>query len=62
MLRVSTLRCMMRDQGLNRVPCCLDVDVAENNAAVPATANIALTGRGQVCGASADRLNSRSIL
>jgi len=33
MLRVSTLRCMMRDQRIKRVSCCLDVDVAENKAA-----------------------------
>jgi hypothetical protein len=52
----------MRDQGFNRVRCCLDVDVADNNAALPASANTALTSRGQVCGGSADRVNSRSIL
>lgn len=52
----------MLDQGFNRAPCCLDVDVAENNAALPASANAALTSRGQVCEGSADRVNLRSIL
>jgi hypothetical protein len=47
MLRVSTLRCMMRDRGIKRVSCCLDVDVAENKAAFM---NTALTSREQVIG------------